>query len=90
MKTRIVLMMVGFSCIFSVEVLADRTLERSEILQILEQLTSQPRKTWIPAGTIQASHEEYKAPKTTDQNAIEAAIQAKIQQHQSNLFLMRS
>jgi hypothetical protein len=83
MKTRIVLMVMGFLCLFSAEALADRTLERSEVLQIFERLTSQPRKTWITAGTIQASHEEYKASKTTDPNAIEAAIRAKIQQYQS-------
>jgi hypothetical protein len=87
MKTQIllILMATGFLCLFSAEALADRTLERSEILQIFEQLTSQPRNTWIPAGTIQASHEEYKAPKTTDPNAIKAAIRAKIQEHQGNL-----
>jgi len=85
MKTRIVLLVMGLLCLFSVEAAADRTLERGEILQIFERLTSQPKKTWIPAGTIQASHEEYKAPKTTDPNKIEAAIQAKIQEHQSNL-----
>lgn len=85
MKTRIVLMVMGIFCLFSAEALADRTLERSEVLRIFEQLTSQPRKTWIPAGTIQASHEEYKAPKITDANEIEAAIRAKVQEHQSNL-----
>jgi hypothetical protein len=84
MKTRTVLMVVGFLCLFSAEALADRSLERSEILQILERLTSQPRRTWIPAGTIQVTHEEYKAPKITDPNKIEAAVRAKIREHQGN------
>jgi hypothetical protein len=84
MKTQIVLMVIGVLCLFSGEAAADRTMERNEILQILERLTSQPRKTWIPAGTIQAGHEEYKAPKTTDPNAVDAAIRAKIQEHQNN------
>lgn len=85
MKTRMMLVMVGALCLFSIEALADRTLDRGEVLQIFKQLTSQPRKTWIQAGTIQANHEEYKAPKTTDQNEINAAIRAKVQEHQRDL-----
>lgn len=38
----------------------DRELDRTEILQIFKTLTSQPRKTWIPAGTIEATHIAYK------------------------------
>jgi hypothetical protein len=38
---------------------ADRQLDRTEILQILKTLTQQPRKTWIPTGTIKATHSEY-------------------------------
>lgn len=38
---------------------ADRQLERSEILQTFQVLTAQPRKTWISAGTIKATHLEY-------------------------------
>jgi len=51
-------------CLFSINGIAfgDRQLERAEILQILQKLTSQPRKTWIAAGAIQATHEEYRAP----------------------------
>ncbi|RKY25043.1 MAG: hypothetical protein DRP62_02255 [Planctomycetota bacterium] len=63
---------------------ADRPLERTEVLQIFEQLTSQPRKTWIPAGTIQATHEEYRAPKTTDLSEINSRIKEKIAEYQSN------
>jgi len=44
--------------------LADRPLDRAEILQIFDIVVSQGRKTWIPAGTIEAIHEEYRAPKT--------------------------
>lgn len=40
---------------------ADRQLDRAEILQVFQTLTNQPRKTWIPAGTIEARHLEYKA-----------------------------
>jgi hypothetical protein len=79
------LVVVGFLCLCSVDAFADRPLERSEVLQIFEQLTNQQRRTWIPAGTIQAIREEYKAPKTTDQSEIEAAIQTKIKEHHNNL-----
>ncbi len=84
MKTQIVLMVMWLLCLFSGVALADRTMERGEILQIFGQLTGQPGKTWIPAGTIQAGHEEYKAPKVTDSNAVEAAIRAQIRGHQNN------
>lgn len=39
---------------------ADRQLDKAEILQVFETLTSHPRKTWIPTGTIKAEHLEYK------------------------------
>ncbi len=39
--------------------LADRELERAEILQIFQTLTAQPRDTWISAGTIKAAHQEF-------------------------------
>jgi len=64
--------------------LADRPLDRAEILRIFEKLTSQPRKTWIPAGTIEATHEEYRAPKTTDLTEINQQIKDKIQEYQDN------
>jgi hypothetical protein len=40
---------------------ADRQLKRAEILQIFQTLTDRPRDTWIPAGTIEATHQEFKA-----------------------------
>jgi predicted double-glycine peptidase len=40
---------------------ADRQLDRAEILQVFETLTRQPRKTWIPCGTIEATHHEYES-----------------------------
>jgi len=74
----VILLSVGH-CTF-----ADRDLERTEILQILQEVTGQPRKTWIPAGTIEATHEEYKAPQTTDPNEINARIAQTIQEYQAN------
>jgi hypothetical protein len=63
---------------------ADRQLDRAEILQIFQKLTSQPRKTWIPAGTIEAVHEEYRAPKVIDPNEIERQIKQRVQEYQDN------
>ena len=63
---------------------ADRQLDRAEILQIFQRLTSQPRKTWMSAGTIEATHEEYRAPKVTDPNEIERQIKERVQEYQNN------
>ena len=40
---------------------ANRQLDKAEILQIFQTLTNQARRTWIPAGTITATHKEYKS-----------------------------
>jgi hypothetical protein len=63
---------------------ADRPLERTEVLQIFQKLTNQPRKTWIPAGTIEAAHEEYRAPKTMDANTLNNQINKEIMRYQSD------
>ena len=60
-------------------VLANRELERAEVLQIFETLTSQPKKTWIPSGTIEAMHEEYRTPRITDTNEIDRRIAEEVQ-----------
>ncbi|MFA5291936.1 MAG: cysteine peptidase family C39 domain-containing protein [Phycisphaerae bacterium] len=65
-------------------VLADRSLDRAEVLQIFQQLTSQPKKTWVPAGTIKAVHEEYKAPKTTDSNEINRQVKEAVNEYQKS------
>ncbi len=84
MKTRHFIVAIIFLLSAGSVAFADRTLERAEILQIFQQLTSQPRKTWIPAGTIRATHEEYRAPKTTDPNDINSRITEKIAEYQNN------
>jgi hypothetical protein len=62
---------------------ADRTLEQTEVSQILRTLTDRPIKTWISSGTISATHEQYRAPKTTDPAEISDRIKQAIQEHQS-------
>jgi hypothetical protein len=82
-KKHFVLAIISLLSVSSVA-FADRQLDRAEILQIFEKLTSQPRKTWIPAGTIKATHQEYKAPRITDLDEINDRISEKIQEYQNN------
>ena len=84
MKTKHCVLMI--LCLFSINGIAfgDRQLERAEILQILQELTSQPRKTWIDAGTIQSIHEEYRAPKITNASEISTEITKAIQEYQNS------
>ena len=84
MKTKQILLAAVFLLAVSCSAFADRQLERAEILQIFQQLTSQPKKTWMPAGTIEAAHEEYRAPKITDVNEINNQIGVKTAEYQSN------
>jgi len=84
MKTNHILLII--LCLLSVSGVAfgERQLERAEVLQILKNLTSQSRKTWISAGTIQATHEEYRAPKTTDSIELNSEISKAIKDYQNN------
>ena len=69
--------------VISGAVWADRPLEKPEISQILQTLTSRTMKTWISSGTISATHEEYRAPKTTDTGEISDRINQAIAEHQN-------
>jgi len=84
MKTKNIIFATILLVGISSNALADRVLERGEILQIFQQLTSQSRRTWIPAGTIEATHQEYKAPKITDINEIDSRISEKIKEYLSS------
>ncbi len=63
---------------------ADRDLSRDEILQLFQQLTARPQKTWLATGTIEATHDEYRAPKTTDPNEINDRITQKLREYIAN------
>ena len=84
MRTKHFVSAVVLSLSVSCVAFADRQLAGAEVLQIFEKLTSQPRKTWIPAGTIEATRHEYRAPKTTDLDEINDRISEKIQEYQNN------
>jgi len=61
---------------------AQRSLESAEALEILEKLASRQPATWLPAGTIEARHREYRAPETTESAEIDAAIEQEVQEYQ--------
>jgi hypothetical protein len=84
MNARCVLLVVLFLFSLSTVAFADRDLDRNEILQIFQQLTAQPRKTWLSAGTIVATHDEYAAPKITDLNQLNDQVSQKVRQYISN------
>ena len=54
----LVIILLFVTCGFA---FADRQLDRTEVLQIFQTLTSQPKETWIPTGTIEATRQEYKS-----------------------------
>lgn len=63
---------------------ADRQLSRSEILQIFDQLTKRPMKTWISSGTIEASHEQHGTAKTTNEAEINDQITQAVRDYLNN------
>ncbi|MBN1509779.1 MAG: hypothetical protein JW955_23230 [Sedimentisphaerales bacterium] len=61
-----------------------RTLTSDEIRQVFQKVTSEPRRTWLPAGTIEATHQEYVAAKTADSAQISQEIDRQLQEYQSS------
>jgi hypothetical protein len=61
-----------------------RALQSNEVLEIFKKLTSQPRETWIPAGTIEATHREYREPKITNSTVLNDEISKQVQGYKSN------
>ncbi len=64
-------------------VYGQRALDRGEVLDVIEKLTSAGRETWVPAGTIEARHQQYRAPRTTDAALIASRIEQEIREYQS-------
>ena len=50
------------------------SLDKEATLDILKQLTSGKRTTWIAAGTLEAGHQRFRAAQTTDEAEIAGAI----------------
>lgn len=83
------IMKKAFFTILSISILcsvtlADRALEQNEVLNILAELTEMPRYRWITVGTIEAIHEEYRAPQTTDANEIQINIDEALQEYEEH------
>ncbi|MFA5784326.1 MAG: cysteine peptidase family C39 domain-containing protein, partial [Phycisphaerae bacterium] len=53
-------------------------------MKIFEQLTGEPRNTWISVGTIQGQHEEYRAARITDGNQIREMISKNISKYRAD------
>ena len=84
MKVERILLVSVFFLIASTVAFADRQLDEAATLQILQQLANQPKKTWIPSGTIEATHEEYRAAKLTDSAEVDNQIKQKIAEYQNS------
>jgi hypothetical protein len=69
---------------FSTTAFSQTTLDKVKTQDILKQLTSQSYTTWVSAGTIEATHQEYGVPKVTDSATINAEIAKAIRQYQEN------
>ncbi len=81
MKARCILSAVIFLAATGGIAPAERQLDSGEISQILQQLTSQPKETWIPAGVIEARHQEFRAATITDVNEIRSKIRQRITEY---------
>lgn len=84
MKSVSFLLVIVASLCLSAVAWGQQTLSNSEIQKIVQQVTSQPRKTWISAGAIAATHQEYGAAKVTDAATIQSEINKAVQQYQSS------
>lgn len=84
MKASTVLTLVIVSLFLTVAAFGQRTLPPDEVRQIFQHLTSQPRTTWLPAGTIEAIHQEYGAPKMLDETQISEEIDKQIREYKNN------
>jgi len=71
-------------CVCMTAVAANQRDSSDKALEIVRELTSRPRRTWIPAGTIVATRRQYAAPKTTDAAQIRAEVSSAIQQYLSD------
>jgi hypothetical protein len=62
------------------------TMSQAESQSLISTLsgTSASSRTWISAGTIVATHEEYRAARTTDEAEINAEIQRQIEAYEAN------
>ncbi len=80
--SRVILLMVVLSSMTSIAI-GQTALDRAGTSEILDELVARRPTTWLPAGTIEAKHHEYRAPKVIDAAEVDAAIQDEIQAYQN-------
>ncbi len=83
MKTHLLLIII-LTLLLTVPTYADRAMTQSESQGVVQTLAGSPALTWISAGTIVATHEEFRAARTTDEAEIEAEIQRQIEAYKAN------
>lgn len=84
MRTASILCSVAASLCLSPLAFSQTAMDRAETLDILRQLTSQSCTTWISAGTIEATRQEYGAAKVTDPAVIRSEIDNAIGRYQAS------
>ena len=84
MKVRIMVFLAIMLIVIGPAV-ADEAFNATEATAIIKDLLSQAQTTWIPAGTILARHEEYRAAQTTDEAEISKEIERQLDEYRDNL-----
>ncbi len=69
---------------FCTQVRADRVLNHEEMQQIFHSLIANQQKTWISAGTMEAMHQSYEAPKVVNPDEINQKIETALQEYANN------
>jgi len=65
-------------------VLGQKTLDYSEIEQIITTLTSTPRNVWLEQGTVRITRNEHQYPRVADSAELNHIIQEKTMEYQSS------
>jgi len=65
--------------------LADRALDRAEIMALFEARIAAGRLTWVESGVIRARHWEYHAATQPDAEKVEQAVQQAVLEHRSGV-----
>ena len=84
MKTATIVCTVAASLCLSPAAFSQVALDKAKTESILKQLTSQPRKTWISAGMIQATHYERRDPQITDSATIEKKTAEAVSEYEAD------
>lgn len=74
MKSSAIALTIGVLVCLGTAAWGQQALPNTQVQDILQQVTSHPRNTWVTAGTIVATHTEHGDPKTTSETEIQSAI----------------